>query len=154
MPKRNNRQKFRKPRSRDIQLKTVDQEYAIIMEKFGDGRFLVQCDDGIERIGKVKGSLRNRVRFNVNDYVLLALRPDFNSYSSIMKKDFKETADIILKYFPQEVQFLQSNNHFKKLDCVTAKDDDEFDEFIQDNVDNQETEENTIEVLMFHLDDI
>lgn len=154
MPKRNNRQKFRKPRSRDIQLKSVDQEYAIIMEKFGDGRFLVKCDDGIERIGRVKGSLRNRVRFNVDEYVLLALRPDFNSYSSIMKKDFKETADIILKYFPQEVQFLQTNDHFKKLDSVTREDDDEFDELIQDNQPNQETEENTIDVDVNDLDDI
>lgn len=154
MPKRNNRQKFRKPRSRDIQLKSVDQEYAIIMEKFGDGRFLVKCDDGIERIGKVKGSLRNRIRFNVDEYVLLALRPDFNSYSSIMKKDFKETADIILKYFPQEVQFLQSNDHFKKLDSVSREDDDEFDEFIQENQPNQETEENTIDVDVNDLDDI
>ena len=154
MHKRNNRQKCRKPRSRDIQLKSVDQEYAIIMEKFGDGRFLVKCDDGIERIGRVKGSLRNRVRFNVDEYVLLALRPDFNSYSSIMKKDFKETADIILKYFPQEVQFLQTNDHFKKLDSVTREDDDEFDELIQDNQPNQETEENAIDVDVNDLDDI
>jgi len=152
MPKKNNRQKFRKPRSREIQLKTSDQEYGVIKEKFGDGRFLVKCDDSIDRIGKVKGSLRNRVRFNVDDYVLLALRPDFNSYSSIMNKNFKETADIILKYFPQEVQFLQNNDHFKKLDSITSEDDSEFDEFIQQNTENKD--ENTIDVDMDDLDDI
>jgi initiation factor 1A len=152
MPKKNNRRKFGKPRSRDIQLKSKDQEYAIVVEKLGDCRFLCQCDDGTERIGKVKGSLRNRVYFNRDDYVLLALRPDFNSYSAIVNKESKEVADMIVKYYPQEVAFLKQNDHFKKIknfipgDEIEHQSDHEFDEFIKDN--------NNIELDLDDLDDI
>lgn len=154
MPKRNNRRKFKKPKNRPIELKSHGTEYAIIVENYGDCRFLVDCDDGIQRIGIVKGSLRNRVRFRVDDYVLLELQDDFNSYSSIVDKNFKHKAIMFVKYFPQEVKFLQSNNHFKILDGkIQNQNDDEFDELIQ-NDNNSDDEGNTIDIDTQELDDI
>ena len=53
MPKRNNRRKFKKPpRNREVQLKSKDQEYAIIVEAFGDYRFLVNVMMVLKELGE------------------------------------------------------------------------------------------------------
>lgn len=155
MPKRNNRRKFKKPpRNREVQLKSKDQEYAIIVEAYGDYRFLVKCDDGVERIGRVRGSLRSRIPFFREDYVLIALRPDFNSFTSITNKNAKDNVDIILKYFPQEVLFLKNNSHFLRIGDDVSEDlqDHEFDDIINENEGEENQDE--IQIDVDDLDDI
>jgi len=95
--KRGKKQKFEE--SRELQFKEDGQEYAQITKKLGNGRFRLQCFDGKERMGVIRGAMRRRVWVNEGDIILVGLR-DFQD----------DKADIILKYTDSEARNLKTYN--------------------------------------------
>ena len=69
--------------------------YAVVAEVKGHGHFKLVCNDGVERLGVLRGNMRRRVWVNMNDMVL-ATRRDF--------QDGK--ADIVHKYVREDVSTL------------------------------------------------
>lgn len=83
---------------RDLVFSEDGQAYAMIKNKFGDGRF--NCElIGINKtiIGHIAGSMRKKVWINIGDIVLVSLR-EFNL----------DKCDIIHKYNQDEARSLKS----------------------------------------------
>jgi translation initiation factor 1A len=151
--KHRKRPKFARTRkTRDFNeiLKTVDQEYAMIKSKLGNYKVELDCEDGKSRIGRIRGSMRNRIPCRVNDFVLISLRPELDRLSVITRNKMEE-CDIILKYFDQEVNMLKQNNHIKLLNNIVPE-DDEFD--FSSEEENDETSTNEKKELEINLDEV
>lgn len=78
------------------------QDYAVVKEVYGSGRYLcVCCDDKVERLGILRGSMRKRSvhRIGRGDVVLVGLR------------DYQDSkVDIMHLYISDEVRALVSYN--------------------------------------------
>lgn len=107
------------PLRKEIPFKTVGQEYGRTTKTLGNRRFIVICDDGVERLCNVRGNMRRRVWVSQGDYVLLGLR------------DYQDKkADIIHKYSSNEASKLIKADIIKTLarndpnpnDCDSADD--------------------------------
>lgn len=86
-------------------LKEPDQEYATVIKTLGDGRFQLECKDGINRLGLVRGKMRKRVWVNEGDIVLVGLR------------DYEDNkADIIHKYTQDEAKKLVNIKEIEKIE--------------------------------------
>ena len=46
---------------------------AEVIEMLGDGRYKLNCDDGINRIGLLRGSLRRHLNLQMGDKVIIKL---------------------------------------------------------------------------------
>lgn len=83
--------------NRTLTTKEESQEYAQVESLLGDCRVKLSCQDGMERIGKIRGKMRHRQRIRPGDWVLASLR------------DFQDNkCDIILKYADDEVRQLRN----------------------------------------------
>lgn len=82
---------------REILFKDDSSRYAFVVENHGNYHFKVQCDDGAERLGVLRGSMRKRVWVRRSDIVLVTLR-DFQD----------DKVDIVHKYTSDEVHYLNS----------------------------------------------
>ena len=102
---------------RDFILKEKGQEYAKINKILGNGRFELNCNDGTQRLGHLRGKMKKRQWINKDDTVLVGLR------------DYQDNkADIIHKYTPEEVNKLTSlkeivNEQVKDDECVFTFDE-------------------------------
>ena len=47
---------------------------AEVIQMLGDGRYKLNCDDGINRIGLVRGTMRRRAWIQIGDKVVIHLR--------------------------------------------------------------------------------
>ena len=83
----------------DLEYKDPGQEYAQVTKMLGDGRVALQCYDGIQRIGLVRGKMRRRVWIQTGDIVLVSLR----------EFEYKK-CDIVHKYTADEARQLQQLN--------------------------------------------
>ena len=93
------------------------------------------CDDKVERIGRVKGSMRKRVWVRPDDIVLISLRPEFSKLSSLIENR-KETCDIVHKYFaPTEVNALLP--HLKVIDKIITSSEYDQNLFEEENEDDE-----------------
>ena len=85
---------------RSLIFKEDGQTYGQIIKVLGNGRFEVECYDKIEkvtnRVCNIRGKMRRREWVSSGDVVLVSLR-DFQD----------EKADIIMKYYPDEVRKLK-----------------------------------------------
>ena len=99
--------------------KAEDQHYAIVTKSLGSGRFELGCDDGVERIGKLRGNMRRSQWVSVSSIVLISLR------------DFEDSnkADILLKYSETSTKYLR---RYGELEWLTRKEghDDDDDEVV------------------------
>ena len=84
---------------RTLEYKTEGQEYAIITAMLGNSRCECKCNDGLTRLGHIRGSMNKRVWISKGDTVLVALR-DFQD----------DKVDIIHKYTLDETKTLRSYN--------------------------------------------
>ena len=75
---------------------TPHQEYARVTAMLGNGRVRAKLVDGAERLCRIRGSMRRREWVHVGDTVLVAFREELTD----------DTADIVFKYQPMEVQAL------------------------------------------------
>jgi translation initiation factor 1A len=83
--------------AREFPVRSEDQHrYASVTRMLGDGRLLAKCDDGVERMCRVRGKLRGREWINANDVLLVSVR-DFEP----------DKADVLWKYQPNEVDRLR-----------------------------------------------
>lgn len=114
MPKKTFRKKFQ-PKNRILkEWKDGSEIYGIVTAALGDCRFIVHCEDKVERQVLLKGSFRNRVRINVEDSVIVSLRVEFDRLSTLSDGKM-ERGDIIWKYYPKEVAILISNGKIQYL---------------------------------------
>jgi initiation factor 1A len=91
----------------EIPLKEAGEEYARVMECYGNCEFLLMCSDGIKRRGKLRGALKIRnVRIFKDDTLLVSLR-DFGSPGSMMASASSannvDKVDIIYKYREDDI---------------------------------------------------
>ncbi len=85
--------------TRELEYKEPGQEYAQVTKMLGDGRVALQCYDGIQRTGLIRGTMRRRVWIQMGDIVLVGLR------------EFEEAkCDIVHKYTTDEARQLQQLN--------------------------------------------
>lgn len=91
--------------------KADDQHYAKVNKTLGGGRFVIDCDDSTERIGKLRGNMRKSQWVSVGSIVLISLR-EFDSSKESVK------ADILLKYSDSAVKYLQ---RYGELDFLLVK---------------------------------
>jgi translation initiation factor 1A len=90
----------------------ADQEltlYGLIVSSLGDSRFLVHCNDRVDRIGLIRGALHKKAFINPEDIVLVSLR-DFET----IKDGVKQKCDIIMSYNSHEIEQLKTTGLFYK----------------------------------------
>tara|TARA_B110000908_G_C10248071_1_gene450071 strand:- start:1030 stop:1482 length:453 start_codon:yes stop_codon:yes gene_type:complete len=93
--KKASRHYFKKEYSAEDLKKISGQEYAWIMEKYGDGRFRAICYDKVKRLAILRGALRGKIRVEKGDVVLVSIR-DFQD----------DKVDIIAKFTNEEISKL------------------------------------------------
>jgi len=82
-----------KSRKKDFILPDEDQQYAVVKALLGNGRLNALCQDGVERLGKIRGSMRhgpNKTIVNKNDLIIVSAR------------DFENKVDVLHKYTHEE----------------------------------------------------
>ena len=66
-----------KKSSREFLVPDEDQQYALVKAMMGNGRIKILCVDGVQRTGRIRGSMRNsrhKVIIEVDDIVLVSGR--------------------------------------------------------------------------------
>lgn len=81
--------------ARELLFKEDGQGYGYLNKTLGNGRFEVFCDDGVTRLGILRGKLRKKIWFVAGDVVLHGMR-DFQAAK----------IDIFHKYTSNEVENL------------------------------------------------
>jgi translation initiation factor 1A len=67
-------------------LKEQDQEYGKIIRSTGGCTMLVKCADNVERLCMIRGGIKKKFRFFVDDCVLISLRTFQDSRGDIIHK--------------------------------------------------------------------
>lgn len=76
--------------ARQLTYKEEGQDYARILKALGACNFSLQCEDGKDRIGHVRGAMRKKVFVNPGDIVLISIREFQDGKCDIFHK-FTET---------------------------------------------------------------
>jgi len=97
---------------RELLFKEDGQEYAMITQNLGNGRFNASCFDGRTRLVHVRGNMRLKIWIKRDDIVLIGLR----SFQD-------DRADIIHVYLPEEVRELKSRNILHETDHENDNED-------------------------------
>lgn len=101
--------------TREFPMRSADcHKYARVTRMLGDGRLAAACDDGIERLCRIRGKMRGREFVNVGDVVLVSVR-DFEP----------DKADVVWKYSAAEATMLQSYGELEGFESPKQADDDE-----------------------------
>lgn len=77
----------------------------VIEQLLGNRRMRVRCVDLKERLCRIPGKIRTRIRLKEGDYVLVQKWE--------IEKDKK--GDILYKYIPREVEWLKKNGYIKGI---------------------------------------
>jgi translation initiation factor 1A len=85
------------------------QQYAVVTAMLGNGRLTAKCEDAIERMGKIRGSMRRSDWISVGDVVLISLRA-FQD----------EKCDVLHRYIHDDVRRLR---HLGELGSLRLGDD-------------------------------
>jgi translation initiation factor 1A len=104
----------RKGRERNRQaapLAEGGQEYARVTAMLGNNRVRAMFWDRVERTCRIRGSMRRREWVHVGDVILVAPRDDLAG----------ETADIVFRYQPAEVQRLRNLGEPVHIACDEAE---------------------------------
>ena len=85
---------------RDILFAGPDQSYAFVTENLGNCHFRLQCEDGAERLGVLRGAMRKRAWVRRTDILL------------VTKRSFQDDkVDIVHRYSSEDVHYLNSVQH-------------------------------------------
>jgi len=98
---------------------TGEQLYAIVQKSLGSSRFTLLCDDGTERIGRLRGKMRRSEWVSTGCVVLATTRE-----GDAMK------LDILMKYCDAHVRLLKKYGELHGFETVEARDDDIVDDTI------------------------
>ena len=79
-----------------LEVKRKGENYAQVTKTLGNGRFMVACCDGVERMGILRGRMRKRVWINRLDVVLVESWEFEKGKCSILHKyDYEEFYELI-----------------------------------------------------------
>lgn len=104
-----------------IKDKNQSEEYGIITNKNGNGRFNVKGNDGLDRLGIISGKMRKRVWIEIGDVVLLSVW-EFQ----------EEKCTIIHKYTSNDLNKLIEQ---KEIDKILIQNTNTFGDDINDSED-------------------
>lgn len=95
MPRKGTRKGARRggaaDKARDVPFRDVDgQSYAVVTAMLGNGRLRARCEDTVERMCKIRGSMRRSDWISVGDVILVGLR------------GFQDAKADVLHRYPQE----------------------------------------------------
>ena len=76
--------------STHLRLKEENEEYAKVISALGNCRFKIQCSDGIERIGTVRGNMRKKKYVNQDNIVLIERWDELQSNKCSIIHVYKE----------------------------------------------------------------
>lgn len=144
MAKKKGGKRTESTRKREVVFKEEGQVYGRALAMLGNGRLRAKCDDGVERLCKIRGSMRRREFVHVGDLVLVALR-DFGGQQqqtaededddTSKKKSALEKADVIFRYQPPEVQTLKK--YGEAVNILINDDEKELDAYFQFDEDSE-----------------
>lgn len=77
--------------------------FAIVVEIYGGDRMLIKCEDGVARIGIIRGKIRKRMWCRLGD-LILCIPWDFET----KKEDKREKALIVWRYTGTQANWLQT----------------------------------------------
>jgi len=124
--KKGNRNKIIK-QTRQLPIADIGQTYGLVTASLGDRRMKIECQDGAERIGRIRGKIRKRKSswINPGKYVIVA----FREYQD-------EKCDIIELLSDDEVKRLKRMNEIVDQSIQEEDDGIEFEtqEEIVDNI--------------------
>jgi translation initiation factor 1A len=87
--------------TKDILIPTANDVLGVTMRMLGNDRFLVKCQDGHERLCRIRGKMKRRVWIRVGDVVLVSPW-DFQSDTR---------GDIIWRYRRNQVDWLKEKGY-------------------------------------------
>lgn len=86
--------------------KSQDEMFAMVVEIYGGDRMLLKCEDGVTRIGTIRGKIRKRMWCRLGDIVLIV------PWDWETKVEGKyEKALIVWRYTRTQITWLE-NNHY------------------------------------------
>lgn len=116
---RNKKQSRGKKKEKDILLYPEEgQEYGYVKDMLGNGRVKIMCEDGIIRIGRIRGSMRqykNKIIIKTMDLILIS------------KRDYEDDkVDIIHKYSTEDAYLLYSSDELPEKISKIYQNRDEY----------------------------
>ncbi len=135
------------------------QEYAVVRDMLGNGRLRCFCEDGTEKIGRIRGSMRKyagKVIIDRGDLILIAGR-DFGQDDKVdvFHKYSHEDISALMKMrvLPEKIYkalTLQDDHNFGKTgasdDCVVFMSDDEAPAKSAEEMNDSGTESEEIDI--------
>ena len=113
-----NRKKTSKMESSELIYKDDGQEYAKILRILGGPNLDLLCEDGIQRMGIIRGNMRNKIWIAIGDYILVSLR------------DYQDKkCDVLHKYTLDNVRALKLYGEIKEqvIEKSTTEESEPFD---------------------------
>ena len=105
-----------------------EQLYALVLKSLGSSRFLLLCDDAVERIGKLRGNMRRSQWVSTGCYVLATTRMDDTQKVDITVKYTDIQARQLKRYGE-----LRSFEHQEETSLKGAAADDDLVDFTADD---------------------
>ncbi|MBD3353657.1 MAG: translation initiation factor 1A [Candidatus Lokiarchaeota archaeon] len=86
-----------------------DEMFALVIEIYGGDRMLLKCEDGVTRIGIIRGKIRKRMWCRLGD-IVLCIPWDWET----KVKGKKEKALIVWRYTRTQVYWLENNGYLNE----------------------------------------
>ncbi|MHA1820998.1 MAG: translation initiation factor eIF-1A [Promethearchaeota archaeon] len=83
--------------------------FAIVVEIYGGDRMLIKCEDGVLRLGIIRGKIRKRMWCRLGDLVL-CIPWDFET----KREGKREKAEIVWRYTGNQVNWLQNKGYLNE----------------------------------------
>jgi translation initiation factor 1A len=131
--------------------KGEDQDYARITKLLGNRRLLCFCNDGEERIGKIRGKLckgTHKEIIRVGDIVLISFRDFLEDADADDNKSGLKVCDILSKYDRADHRNIKTE---KGIHRSLLSEEGEIDGIFDGEDDDEEEDEGEIEVNMDDL---
>lgn len=113
-------------KGRELVVRGDGQAYARVVKMLGNGRLLAACEDGVERLGIIRGSMRKREWVRVGDTVLVTPR------------DFQDAkVDVVCVYTDAEVHRLKRLGEDVAFKPADAEEEEHVVEFEADPVEDE-----------------
>ena len=126
--------------STHLRLKEENEEYAKVISALGNCRFKIQCSDGIERIGTVRGNMRKKKYVNQDNIVLIERWDELQSNKCSIIDVYKEEHVKKLKKM-KEIPSIFEESSTDYLDDTFNPFDTEGQELSEEEEEEEEEEE-------------
>jgi len=131
MPPKGKRKGARKAgaveKSREVPYRDLDgQTYALVTAMLGNGRLTARCEDTIERMCKIRGSMRRSEWISVGDVILVSLREFQTSKADVLHRYPHEDVRRLRKMGELvAIKFADQRDEVDEEDIVVFEDEDE-----------------------------